>query len=659
MKFEKVIFKNIGAYKGVHEIDLTVKPPDQNVILFGGKNGSGKTTLLNAIKISLFGAFTYGYATENDRYLQQVKSLLNSPAYKQNENSFQIILEFSEVEKYQLNKYRFTRQWNFVNDKLKENFMIMKNGNYLNEKDREIYHTGLKKKVPLELFNMCLFDGEEISKIVSNNQLSEYLRSSASVLFNLNLFSSLEEDLGQYMKQANIENSINDQEAKVYDLENALSNLIKQRERLTLENNSLQHDITQLEERVEVLKKDFNINGGLVDEERQKLQSEVNQIENTRTQNIQELKDFTADLLPIYLARKLLFQTKDQMSKEHNFELMSQVKQTLTPRDFQSNISELVPDPSKAEILRERILSMFKEPDVELIHQASFQQRSEIEALSNTIENLKIDEYIQLLTENQGLLKKAKDIRKQLEHHQTTTDFEDMFEEIESLSVKITQKEQKSSSVQRQLNELNQEISTQQQSIEVAQKKLLENEKANNSFFMATKIRLLSQQFRKQQTKKKLQLVQIEATKILNALMRKKDYVSSILIHPETFEISLYNRNHVEVPKEHLSSGEKQILLLSIILAMLKCSGVKFPFIFDTLLGRLDVEHRETVLSKLIPNCSEQVMILSTNSEIDLHLYPIIEPLVAKEYTLNFAPTDETISIEHGFFHYNQEVRSL
>ena len=68
----------------------------------------------------------------------------------------------------------------------------------------------------------------------------------------------------------------------------------------------------------------------------------------------------------------------------------------------------------------------------------------------------------------------------------------------------------------------------------------------------------LSTEFQMLQHQKKLQQVQIEATKMLNKLMRKHQYISSLRIDSSTFEVTLYDNNRDHVAKETLSAGEKK-----------------------------------------------------------------------------------------------------
>ncbi|WP_227939002.1 DNA sulfur modification protein DndD [Alkalihalobacillus deserti] len=655
MQLNKVILNNIGAYKGVHEIDLSVSPPNQNVILFGGENGAGKTTLLNSIRLSLFGAFAFGYMTENDNYYKQIYSLLNKSAILEGVDHYQIILEFTEVEHYVKNEYRFIRRWHLNNGSPKEQFTIMKNGQCLNEVDKEAYHSRLKETIPPELFNMCLFDGEEISRIVNDNRLSDYLKASAKVLFNLHLFEALESDLSQYIKQAQMEKQLSQDEEDIYKLDEEILSFYRDYEKFIEEEQQIQSQIVTLEEKSEELKKQFDLNGGLVKEERESLQSKVNDIENQRKHNSEKMRDFISTELPLFLSRDLFFDVKQQMDLEYSFELHDQLSQKLTDEKMAELVSGIVNGSTEHTTeLKSRFLALFPKPDSDLIHRASFTQRSEIQSTVTELERLNINSYIELIEENQRLLEEARALRKKIEINDSTHDFKDIIFEIEDISKDVTNLQQKLSSIEMDRESLGHNIAEIEKTRDSKKEQLLASAKATNSFAIAHKVQLLSEQFRIQQLQKKLQHVQIEATRMLNDLMRKKDYVTAVNIDPKTFNVTLYNNNKQEILKDRLSSGEKEILLLSIVWAMFKCSRIKLPFIFDTLLGRLDKTHKQTVLSKLIPTCSDQVIILSTDSEIDKTHYDIVKPYIAKEYTLDFVISEESVAIHNRYFELSQ-----
>ena len=75
------------------------------------------------------------------------------------------------------------------------------------------------------------------------------------------------------------------------------------------------------------------------------------------------------------------------------------------------------------------------------------------------------------------------------------------------------------------------------------------------------------------------------------------------------------------------------------------------PFIIDTPYARIDANHRKEISEKFFPNISKQVVILSTDEEINEEYYEIIKPYIAKEYLLiNDESQNRTTVEQHYFF---------
>ena len=109
----------------------------------------------------------------------------------------------------------------------------------------------------------------------------------------------------------------------------------------------------------------------------------------------------------------------------------------------------------------------------------------------------------------------------------------------------------------------------------------------------------------------------------------------------------LYKR----VDISRLSKGERQIFILSLYWAIIKLSGQDIPFIIDTPYARIDANHRKEISEKFFPNISKQVVILSTDEEINEEYYEIIKPYIAKEYLLiNDESQNRTTVEQHYFF---------
>jgi DNA sulfur modification protein DndD len=57
--------------------------------------------------------------------------------------------------------------------------------------------------------------------------------------------------------------------------------------------------------------------------------------------------------------------------------------------------------------------------------------------------------------------------------------------------------------------------------------------------------------------------------------------------------------------------------------------------IIDTPMGRLDSEHRNQLVERYFPHASHQVIILSTDTEIEANYFEQLQPSVARAYHLN------------------------
>ena len=208
-------------------------------------------------------------------------------------------------------------------------------------------------------------------------------------------------------------------------------------------------------------------------------------------------------------------------------------------------------------------------------------------------------------------------------------------------------------------------------------------------------------------TKDKIELIENEFINIFSTIIRKNNYVNSIDID-DTFNTTLYiNKDYTstdvlnainnlgfdELTKKYgkkfledlhahyntssneelikavqddvlsgyyslstkinindFSNGEKQIYILCLIWAIIKSSGVEIPFIIDTPYARIDETHRNALTTTYLPNISKQVIILSTNKEIDNILYDVVKPYVCDEYLLLYNTEKRKTEVKTGYF---------
>jgi DNA sulfur modification protein DndD len=142
--------------------------------------------------------------------------------------------------------------------------------------------------------------------------------------------------------------------------------------------------------------------------------------------------------------------------------------------------------------------------------------------------------------------------------------------------------------------------------------------------------------------------LECQALESFQRLSRKDDFVQRFRINPETFAVSLYDSRGEILPKSSLSAGEKQIYAISLLWGLAKVSGRPLPMIIDTPLGRLDSHHRSNLVKHYFPVAAHQVILLSTDTEVDRVQYDKLRPQTSHAYRLVDHPG--WTEAEEGYF---------
>ncbi|MGQ8870665.1 DNA sulfur modification protein DndD [Paenibacillus sp. TSA_86.1] len=652
MHIQKLALRNIGAYHGeLNKFDFRTTT-NRNVILLGGKNGAGKTTILESLRIVLFGSMAYGFVTENEPYYRKIRTLLNRKAINENVNDeFQITLDYSSTEDFELHEYSLVRSWRIKNDRIRESFSVKRDNQFLTAQQTSDFQSRLREEMPPKLFELCLFDGEDISRIVSEEKIPEYLKESGKILFNLDLFVNLEKDLNTYRMQYAQQNASAAEEVAQYErLENEIRQLQETIEEKQLLSISYEEEINNLNHVIKQDKKDFETHGGLLQEKRQEIVSRINVIENKRKANSEHVRHFVSSFLPFFIARKQLQQVDHQLNAEKQYESYEYAAKTLKQDKLTSLLTSTLGqtkeiESSEMKSIFEGILDLIKPIQTELIHRASFEQRSEIHNLNKQLEALNITDYVNRFDENALLLKEFQELRTKLETNDQASEFKQLLERIEKKTKLSEQHKILVEQLGSEIHNLTETLHTKLSQKDKVEEKIREYHKSEKSYEMTEKLLTVSQRFRERQWRKKLDDVANETVRMIDVLFRKKGLIKRIHIDHTSFELKLYNLKNQEISKERLSAGEKEMLMLTVILAMFRVSGWKLPFVFDTLMGRLDQDHKKSLIQHFIPRCGEQVLMFTTDSEITSEQFPVIEEITARCYTLEYDASKESAVI--------------
>ncbi len=130
-------------------------------------------------------------------------------------------------------------------------------------------------------------------------------------------------------------------------------------------------------------------------------------------------------------------------------------------------------------------------------------------------------------------------------------------------------------------------------------------------------------------------------------LSNKDDMVEKIVVDEDDFNVKLFDSDGNNLEKESISTGEKEIFAISVLEGLIKISDYNFPVIIDAPLTSLDEEHTDNILSQFIPNISDQVILLSTDREIDENKYQTIKDDINREFIIEKEGPNK---IKEGYF---------
>jgi len=154
----------------------------------------------------------------------------------------------------------------------------------------------------------------------------------------------------------------------------------------------------------------------------------------------------------------------------------------------------------------------------------------------------------------------------------------------------------------------------------------------------------------KRLTEKKIEQLRSKVAECFNHLSRKGNVISHIEIDPKTFDVTLFDHNNTAIPKKSLSAGEQQIFAIAVLWSLAKTAKRPLPVIIDTPLGRLDSEHRSKLITNYFPAAADQVILFSTDTEVDNDLYQELSENISHCYHLEYDKKNKLTTPKEGYF---------
>lgn len=639
MKINYITLENIGPYIKRNEFDFSTDE-SKNIILIGGKNGAGKTTLLNSIKIALFGCYALGLKTESTTYYNYLKKLFNDRAILKDDSVFSLEVEFEFVQDYEKATYKIVRSWRSANNFLEE-VTISKNRYHLIGTEFEEFNEEFRSLFSPKLLDALLFDGEEVAKYFADNLINEYLKELFTNLLNLDLLDYLDSDLLQYLNRVeknkqdssdfilykNKEQTVKRLESEKKDIENHL-NRLKQK----FEDNRLE---------IDQIDRTFKNHGGLTESGKDEYISQLNDLEKYKIESNNEVKNFLENLYPFALNKNLLIQTKQQLQSEKPIKFINHLNdlKIFLDGDLDFEIQQI-----------KNHLKGLKDSADPAIHYHTEVDDVYIDSILNQISDERINHYQNLYRNYLANLSQIQEIKKIIEKNENTKELASLLEKKDILIAENNVLSDEISNSKTKFEELMINLTKELKSLELLKSSVETKNKENNSINIIENILRTKDKFKQYLLDNKLHEIEELATNIFLRINRKENYISSIQIDKNTFDLKIISPDGVLKNAEKFSAGERQLLFASILMAIIKLTELQSIMVFDTPLARLDKEHSHSFVNSIIKNAGKQVLILSTDDEIIGSLYESLKPQISKEYILDYDEKNNRTFIQTGYF---------
>ncbi|MFV1942559.1 DNA sulfur modification protein DndD [Pseudomonas luteola] len=637
LTINQISIENLGPFREKQNFDLSVHP-SRPVILIKALNGSGKTTLLTALQIGL-----YGYKAINPVRRSEYDQLINSLQRKDATGPARIeMLLTIEVGAY-TQALLIKREWILREKGYREQFNVYIQGieDRVLADDWDDFINGI---LPVELVHLFLFDGEKIEALANPERLPELLRRATEVFLGLGGIDSLVGDLKALERRVGVKkaagNGPNEAQQQAEQYKEQLDEVNQRIEMLTQRQAQARTELDDAQRKLDIFTIEAQRSGLQAYQQAAELKAQVElcaiRHKQARAAQVAALED---PLLPLVWLGPLWEQYKAQWQQDQQAKYTTLLADEFAKRDQRilQLLAKKAPQAhsSVAELLALDLKGLL----------------SERRQVSSFLPGGNPAEIEPRLAEVKARLKKAQQdvatTQNALEKAQQAVDQIPAYEQLSTVFETMQQHTQAVSSAELQLKELAKQLDearTSQKHLESRYNGAWQRMRAElkegafqlKALEAADRAKGALNIFRERLLASKAQWLSEMITVEFKQLLRKRNLISRVLVEPQTYAVSIEDVNGHNLPMERLSAGERQILAIAVLSALIRERKGRFPVVVDTPLARLDRKHRETLIRNFFAKISHQVLVLSTDEEVEGSVYHALEPYMNREYALTF-----------------------
>lgn len=654
MLLRNITLHDFGAYRGKQLLELTTSP-EQPIVLIGGMNGCGKTTLLDALQLVLYGPRARCSGRGNRAYDAYLRECINRQANPA--TGAEIELEFSITVDGEEKIYRVCRKWSANGKSLSEYVNVLVNGKW-DKGISEGWADHVEDLLPLEIGSLFFFDGEKIESLADPERASAVIEAALHSLLGVNTVQQLRTDLLALQRRQKLTGEEQETVAQIRELEERHDAIQHQVEADHAAVAQLRSQLDAAKVTLENAEYSFQKDGGDLYERRRELEERRKELAKAQAESEESLIALAAGPLPLLLVREQLTAGHKQAAIEQQADEATQVLGVLTARDHDilTRLDQLLPtaelldlrahldaDRREREVAgaTERILALTPDGhrqlsaiDQVLVHERARarellaranERAAEIEALDRQLAGVPDEKLIA-----ERIEERAEALRK-----------------VHQLEVQLADAQETHGARKGRRDVLTAEL---ERAHEARVKTLVRAEEVARIVTYCDKQRAMLEKFGTALLNRHINRLEVAVLDSFTKLMRKQGLVRDLRIDTDRYQLTLVGMDGEPLDPGRLSAGERQLLAVSLVWGLARVAGNWLPSVIDTPLGRLDSRHREHLVDRYFPHASHQVLLLSTDQEIDEHLFKRLEPSLAHTFTLKHDDTTFTTTVEPGYW---------
>lgn len=636
LTINQISIENLGPFREQQSFDLSVlaKRP---VILIKALNGSGKTTLLTALQIGLYGYKAINLARRAE-YEQLITGLQRTDATGPARIEMQLSIEVGDHPQ----ALTIRREWLPREKGYREQFRVF-NGHSEDLVLAEEWDDFINSILPVELVHLFLFDGEKIEALANPERLPALLRRATEVFLGLGGIDALAGDLKAVERRAikrTPSGDASEDQQQVDDYEHQLKELEQRIEMLLQRQAHARTELDDAQRKLESFSIRAQRSGLQAYQQAADLRVRVELCEQQHKRARATLVAVLEDpLLPLAWLGSLWSRYKEQWQQDQQSKHAHLLIEEFGKRD--QRILELLA--RQAPQVQSEVAELLA-ADLQGL-QSARRHPSVLLPGGDPVEiQLRLQQAKQHLKEAQAAVVATQQAMEKAQH---AVDQIPAHEQLGAVFEAMQQHTQAVSTSEWRVQELTRELEearSRQLHLNTRYKAALFRTRAEhkeNTFQLkaleaADRAKAALDVFRDRLLASKAHWLSDMITTEFKQLLRKRNLIARVLVEPQTYAVSIEDANGYSLPMERLSAGERQILAIAVLSALIRERKGRFPVVVDTPLARLDRSHREALIHNFFAKVSHQVLVLSTDEEVEGSVHNVLEQHMSREYALTF-----------------------